>query len=153
MDIAILIPEEEILAWFEKALGEELPEMIQTINEERGEIWAEDFTEVSKTCNTTARLPKAFIQISKVKKKTVEINFTREEYMIELKISFQDNEYRSAGYRYNYLINKLIKESIDLQNIADKIIIDELIYNQNQRGDEREPSTAEFKIIITRETA
>ncbi|MDC7225210.1 MAG: hypothetical protein PQJ61_00435 [Spirochaetales bacterium] len=151
MIIELLTPEEEILAWFEKALKEELSEMIQSINKERGEQWTLPLRDISRQ-QTNQKLPQAVLKIPKVKKQTVDINFIREEYIIELKITFIDNKYKSLGYRYNYLINKLFKESTNIAKIADKVIIDELIYNQNKRGDDREPSSADFKITLTRDS-
>jgi len=153
MEITLLTPEEEILAYFEKAMTEELPEIMKTIIEEQGEIWVEEISEINSIDNQSSRLPNAIMTISKVKKKTVDINFTKEEYLLNMTITFRDNKQRVIGYRYNYLINKLIKTSTSISKSADRIIIEEMEYRQNKRGDDREPASIILKIIITKETS
>ena len=153
MNITVLTPEEEILAYFRKAMVEELPAIINKINEEQGEIWIEELKKIGKIEMQNTKLPQVAMSINKIKKKIVDINFIKEEYLLNMTIKFKDNEQRIIGYRYNYLINKLIKTSADISMLADKIIIEEMEYKQNQRGDNREPASITLKIIITKETS
>jgi hypothetical protein len=152
MNITILTPEEEIMAYMEKALTEELPEIIKTINQEQGYTWIEAINEISKVEKQNSRLPNAVMSISQVKKKIVDINFVKEEYQLLMTVNFKDGVHRINGYRYNYLISRLLKTSTNIANMADKIIVEEMNYFQNQRGDNREPASIVLKIKIIKET-
>jgi hypothetical protein len=134
-----LTPEEIITETLTKALKEELPPLIEQINHTRNETWLTPPSEPSLT-------------LGKVIKERAEDNYNKTTYHITLKLTFKDNPIRSLGYRYHYALSKLLKESPLFPPLADTSLITEMTYTQNPRGDEREPSKAEFKIQFTRYT-
>ena len=134
-----LTPEETITETLNKALKEELPPLIDQINHNRKETWL-------------TPPPESSLTLGKVITENTEDNFTKTTYHITLKLTFKDNPIRSLGYRYHYALSKLLKESPLLPPIADTCLITEMTYTQNPRGDEREPSKAEFKIRFERYT-
>ncbi|MBI9103757.1 MAG: hypothetical protein JEY99_15180 [Spirochaetales bacterium] len=152
MNLTVLTPEEEILETFKKSITEELNTIIEEINMERSEIWLNPIKEITTIEERDPSLPSIYMTIGEVTRITKDNNFTEETYTLTLKITFKDNKTRTSGYRYNYALNQLIKNSTELPQIADRILIKEMTYNQNQRGDNREPSNTVFKINIVKET-
>lgn len=134
-----LTPEEQILETITLAIEEELNPLINEINQERGENW------LPPTSNRNTE-----INIHKVKRSIDETYFTKEDYTLIIEISFKDSKTRTLGYRYNFALTQMIKRSETIPKVSDFVLITDMLYHQNPKGDEREKSQAEFIILIRR---